>query len=85
MGKKRHSTGHVSKGERRSSMSTKNRDPGQRLLNQMAALEKGKNVVFTMENPNKEETNRKFIKVKVEGRQWLKRRENFKPASGSND
>ena len=85
MGKKRHSTGQVSKGERRSSMSTKNCDPGQRLLNQMDALEKGKNVVFTMKNPNKAETNRQFIKVKVEGRQWLKRRENFKPASGSND
>ena len=85
MGKKRHRSGHVSKGERRSSMSTKNRDPGQRLLNQMAALEKGKNVVFTMENPNKEETNRQFIKVKVDGRQWQKRRDNFKPASGSND
>ena len=86
MGKKKHSSGHVSKGERRSSMSTKNRDPGQRLLNQMDALEKGKNVVFTVKNPNKEETNRQFIKVKVDGRQWLKRREGTKPSGGnSND
>ena len=74
MGKKRHSTGNVSKGERRSSMSTKNRDQGQRLLNQMSALEKGKDVVFTMPNPNKSETNRQFIKVRVSGRDFVKRR-----------
>ena len=72
MGKKRHSTGNVSKGERRSSMSTKNRDPGQRLLNQMDALEKGKDVVFTMPNPNKNETNKPFIRVKVSGKEYVK-------------
>lgn len=83
MGKKKHSSGHVSKGERRSSISTKNRDPGQRLLNQMAALEKGKDVVFTVANPNKNETDKPFIRKKVSGRDWLKRSDNFKPASGS--
>lgn len=73
MGKKRHSTGNVSKGERRSSMSTKSRDPGQRLLNQMNALAKGKDVVFTVPNPNKEETNKQFISVRSSGRNFLKR------------
>jgi hypothetical protein len=63
---------YTSKGERRSSMKTPNRDPGQRMLNQMAALAKGKDVVFTMENPNKNETNKRFIKVKVSGKDFLK-------------
>lgn len=66
---------YVSKGERRSSMKTPNRDPAQKMLNKMAALKKGKSVYFTMENPNKEQTNKKFIRVKVDGRQWLKRME----------
>lgn len=73
MGKKKHSSGNVSKGERRSSIGVKNRDPGQRLLNQMDALAKGKDVVFTIPNPNKNETNRPFIKQRVSGREWLKR------------
>lgn len=87
MGKGKKSSGkhYTSKGERRSSISTKNKDPGQRLLNQMKALEKGKDVVFTIANPNKNETNKPFIKVRVSGREWLKRGEKFKPASGSND
>ena len=40
---------------------------GDRLLNQMKALSRGKTVKFTMENPNKEETNRQFVTVKVNG------------------
>jgi hypothetical protein len=75
---------YTSKGERRSSMKTPNRDPGQRILNQMKALDKGKDVVFTMPNPNKEQTNRKFIKVRVSGRDWLKRGDFIKKAV-SND
>lgn len=66
---------YVSKGERRSSIKTPNRDPAQKMLNKMAALKKGKSVYFTMENPNKEQTNKKFVRVKVDGRQWLKRME----------
>ena len=46
-----------------------------RMVNQMRALHKGKDVVFTMANPNKEETNKRFIKVKVDGRAFLKRME----------
>lgn len=44
-----------------------------RLINQMRALHKGKDVVMTIENPNKTETNKRFIKVKVDGRAFLKR------------
>ena len=75
---------YTSKGERRSSMKTPNRDPGQRILNQMKALDKGKDVVFTMANPNKNETNKPFIKVRVSGREWLKRGDFIKKAV-SND
>ena len=76
MGKGKKSSGknYTSKGERRSSISTKNRDPGQRLLNQMAALEKGKDVVFTIPNPNKNETNKPFIRQRVSGKAFLARR-----------
>lgn len=82
-GKSSSGTNSTSKGERRSSMSTKNRDSGQRVLNQIDALLKGKDVVFTIDNPNKTETNKRQIKVKVSGREWLKRREPFKPAGGN--
>jgi hypothetical protein len=73
-GKKASGKHYTSKGERRSSISTKNRDPGIRLLNQMAALAKGKDVVFTIENPNKNETNKRFIKQRVSGKEFLKNR-----------
>ena len=36
---------------------------GMRIINQRAAWAKGKNVVITMENPNKNETNKPFIRV----------------------
>ena len=34
-----------------------------RSINQIDAFLKGKNVVLTIENPNKNETNKKFIRV----------------------
>lgn len=46
---------------------------GDRVLNQMAALRKGKDVVMTIANPNKEQTNKKFIKVKVSGKEFVAR------------
>ena len=46
-----------------------------RIVNQMRALHKGKDVVMTIENPNKTETNKRFIKVKIDGRGFLKRME----------
>ena len=63
MGKKVHSSGHVSKGERSSSMKTSQGTPATRLANQLAAHNAGKHVVVTIENPNKNETNKKFIRV----------------------
>lgn len=38
---------------------------GDRVMNQRLAWAKGKNVVLTIENPNKNETHRRFIKVKA--------------------
>lgn len=72
-GKKSSGTSSTSKGERRSSISTRNTDPAQRMLNKIAALRKGKNAVFTIENPNKNETNKRFIKVRVNGKAWYER------------
>ena len=45
-----------------------------RWLNQQKALAKGKDVVLTMPNPNKNETNKRFIKMKVNGKQYVKAR-----------
>lgn len=45
----------------------------ERFVNQMRALHSGKDVVLTVANPNKQETNKRFIKVKVTGREFLKR------------
>jgi hypothetical protein len=44
-----------------------------RILNQMKALRQGKDVVVTMANPNKEQTNKKFIKVRLSGREFVAR------------
>ena len=47
---------------------------GDRFMNQMKALAQGKDVVFTIENPNKEETNKRFIRQKVSGKNYLQSR-----------
>lgn len=70
MGKKRQRAKQVSKGER-NSVSKKvtnaaRRDyikSSERLYNQFEAHLKLKNVMVTIENPNKNETNKKFIRV----------------------
>ena len=36
---------------------------GERLANQRSAWAKGRNVVLTIENPNKNETNKRYIRV----------------------
>ena len=36
---------------------------GERMMNQIAAWRKGRNVVFTIPNPNPNETNKRFIRV----------------------
>lgn len=47
---------------------------GERVLNQLAALNQGKDVVMTVPNPNKEQTNKPFIKVRVSGKAWVEDR-----------
>lgn len=74
-GKKASGKNYTSKGERRSSISTKVKDPALTLLRKMDALSKGKDVWFTIDNPNKNETNKRQIRVKRNGREWLKRLE----------
>ena len=65
MGKKKggKSSGNVSQGLRRSSIKTSVRDPGTRLINQLKAHLSGKQTMVTVENPNKNETNKRFIRV----------------------
>lgn len=65
MAKKASGKHYTSKGERQSSISTKNTDPGQRLLNQINALKRGKNVVMTVGDK----------KVKINGKEWLAKRQ----------
>ena len=36
---------------------------GDRIMNQLQAWKKGKNVMFTIANPNPNETNKRFIRV----------------------
>lgn len=75
-GKKASGKTYVSKGERRSSMKTSGmHTSAERMLFKMAALEKGKNVYFTIANPNKNETNRPFIRMKVDGKMFVKKRQ----------
>lgn len=38
---------------------------GERIMNQLKAWKKNKNVVLTIENPNKNETNKRFIRVRA--------------------
>lgn len=70
MGKKKQRAHQVSKGQRdsvaRSTVKAIRRDYMQssdRLDNQLAAFLKGKNVMLTIPNPNKNETNKRMIRV----------------------
>lgn len=38
---------------------------GERIMNQLAAWKKGKNVVLTINNPNKNDTSRQYIRVRA--------------------
>ena len=68
--------GKVSKGERRSSNKTASmHTPAQRMLYKQAALIKGRDAYYTIENPNKNETNKRFIRMKVDGKLFVKRRQ----------
>ena len=70
MGKKRSRAHQVSKGERRcvarDIVKATRRDymqSSERITNQLSAFLRGKNVMLTIPNPNKNETNKRMIRV----------------------
>ena len=65
MGKKSSRTSQTSKGERRSVANGlgDNRTELKKMLDKMDAFRKGKNVMLTIPNPIKSETNKTFIRV----------------------
>jgi hypothetical protein len=77
MGKKASGKTYTSKGERRSSIGSKQKDPGQRLLNQLDALAKGRDVVVSLPNVDKNGKVHPNTKTKIDGKAWVKRRQNF--------
>jgi hypothetical protein len=56
---------YTSKGERKSSMRTKTSNPSDKMINKQRAWLNGSNPWITIENPNKEETNKRFIRVRM--------------------
>lgn len=52
-------TSYTSKGQRRSSIGVKQRDPAKRALNQLNAWKQGKNVVLTIETADPKHRNRR--------------------------
>jgi hypothetical protein len=58
---------------------------GERIMNQLRALQKGKDVVMTVPNPNKEATDKKFIKVKVSGKEYVARLKDQKKSAKKAD
>lgn len=63
MGKKRQRASETSKGIHGGPMKTRDRSPATRMLNQRIAWREGRNVVLTIPNPSKSETNKPFIRV----------------------
>jgi len=73
MGRGKSREKYTSKGERpnvsRRWLKLASKDREDRLYNQWDAFQKGKNVVLTIKNPNKNETNKPFIRVPAK-EQW---------------
>lgn len=67
MGKKKQRASQTSKGEIGRPMKSRSKldadYPARRMVNQREAWAKGRNVVLTLPNPNKNETNRPFIRI----------------------
>ena len=65
MGKKRSRASQTSKGERRSVANGLGDDRSElkKMIDKMDAFRKGKNVMLTIPNPNKNETKKPFIRV----------------------
>lgn len=83
MGKGKSSSGktYVSKGSRRSSIGAKNKNPADRMINKINALRKGKDITYTLPNPDKTQTNRPFIKHKISGKEYLAAQKEYKRGS----
>ena len=76
MGKKKSRAHQTSKGERRcvakettKAVRREYMKSADRMSNQLFAFHRGKNVMLTIPNPNKNETNKRFIRVPAET-QW---------------
>ena len=73
MGRGKSRDSYTSKGERpnvsRRWLKLTRKDNDERTYNQWDAFQKGKNVVLTIKNPNKNETNKPFIRVPAK-EQW---------------
>jgi hypothetical protein len=65
MGSKASGKHYTSKGERKSSMRTKSIGPVDRAINIQSAYWKGQNPWITLDNPNKEQTNKRKIRVRA--------------------
>lgn len=65
MGKKASGKQYTSKGERVSSMSTRSSEPADRTVNIQKAYWSGKNPWVTIDNPNKNATNKTKIRVRA--------------------
>jgi hypothetical protein len=65
MGSKASGKHYTSKGERKSSMRTRSSDPSVKAMNVQAAYWKGQNPWITIDNPNKEQTNKRKIRVRA--------------------
>ena len=55
---------YTSKGERRSSIGAKTKNAGNTLMNKQQAWLNGSDPWITIPNPNKEETSKRFIKIR---------------------
>lgn len=65
MGSKASGKHYTSKGERRSSISTRSSDPADRIINVQKAYWAGKNPWVTIDNPNKTELAKLKIRVRA--------------------
>lgn len=70
------SKGATSKGERSSSISTKNTDPGQKMLNKINALQKGKDVVWSLPVVSKDGKVRPNLIIKASGKEYILKMKN---------
>ena len=48
---------------------------GDKMLNKVRALKKGKDVWYTLDNPSKGDTKAREVRVRVSGREWVRRME----------